>query len=60
MEQGIQTCLTQISNKAAMTTLKKTPEGTKTADMTETLNLMLEHLIPEDNPNITQTITGQL
>jgi len=32
-----------------MTTLQK-PKGTKTADMTETLDLMLEHLIPEDNP----------
>jgi len=42
-----------------MKSLQKT-KGTKTADMTETLDLMLEHLIPEDNPNITQTITGQL
>jgi len=32
-----------------ITTLQK-PDGSKTANMTETLTVMLEQLIPEDNP----------
>ena len=36
-------------NKETITTLQK-PEGSTTANMTETLNIMMEQMIPEDNP----------
>ena len=35
-------------NTGTLTTLQK-PDGSKTANMTETLKFMLEQLIPEDN-----------
>jgi len=44
MERGIQTCLRQNKKQG------NDDNTTQTANMTETLALMLEQLIPEDNP----------
>ena len=49
MECSVQACLGENTKHSSVTTLKK-PDGSKTANMIDTLVYVAEQLIPVDNP----------